>query len=78
MYTHDFSNILKHVPTVRSGHDPGALFCVARIGAIWVDTVNGNSINAVDVAAIRTTVTNYPAITSSKRVDGAQASTTLE
>ena len=78
MYTHNFWNPRQHVPTVRSGHDPRALFCVARKRAIWVDTVNSNSINTVDVAAIRTTITSYPAITSSKGVDGTQAFTTLE
>ena len=78
MYTHDFSIPFKTVPTVRSGHDPRALFCVGWKGAIWVDTINSDGINTVDVAAIRTTVTSYPAIPGSKGVDGTLAFTTLE
>lgn len=77
-YTHDFCNLSEHVPAVCSGHDPRARFCVAWFGPVWVDTVNSDGVNTVDVAAIRTTVTSYATITSSKGVDSAQAAATLE
>ena len=77
-FSYNFSNSFERIPTVRGGHDSRTFLCVAGIGAILIDTVNSDSVDTIHITIVCTAVSCYAAISSRKRVDGAQATTTLE
>ena len=66
------------IPTVSGGHYSGALFSVGGQGSIMIHTGNSDGVYTIYIAIVCTTVSPYASITSRKRVDGTQATTTLD
>ena len=66
------------IPAIGSGHYSGALLSVAGQGSIMIHTGNSDGVYTIYIAIVCTTVSPYASITSRKRVDGTQATTTLD
>jgi len=76
-FTYNFSKSFQCV-SVSGGHDPRALLCVGRIGAILIHSVDCNSINAINITIIGTAVLSEASIACSKGADSTPASAALQ
>lgn len=75
--THSTYNSSAFDIAVRGGHDSRTFFCVDGTGSIFIDTVDGDSVNTIHITIVCTAVSCKTAISSSKRVDGTSFITTL-
>ena len=76
IFTYNSSAVFPTIFTVGGSHDSGAFLSIYWFWAIFVHTIDSNSVNAIHIAIVCTAV-SMAAISDCKRVDGTQATTTL-